>query len=339
MSAQLELQRVAKSYGDHRVLDDLDLVCGAGEFLVILGPSGCGKTTLLNIVAGIAAPDSGRVWSGGRDITALPPERRRFGMVFQHYALFPNLRVLDNILYGLPRGRRHRAEALDRAMELMDLTGLAPLADRYPSTLSGGQQQRVALARALAPRPDLLLLDEPLSSLDAKVRGSLATQLRELQRRTGVAAVMVTHDQHEAFAMADRIVLLNRGRVEQVDTPEGLYRRPASLFVADFIGRMNVLNLDAINDGRPTGIRYEDVVVRPPTEMTLDKPFTWVARVERANFMGSFRRLELLLNDFTTRVYADVSPEDGDGNFAEQSLVAVGFPRERWCALAGGAPA
>ncbi len=337
MTAQLELRNIVKSYGEHRALSDLSLACGRGEFLVILGPSGCGKTTLLNIVSGIVRPDSGRVLSRGRDITGLPPEKRNIGMVFQNYALFPNLRVVDNIVYGLGRAEWSRASALDRALELMEMTGIAPLADRYPSTLSGGQQQRVALCRALAPRPEILLLDEPLSSLDAKVRSSLARQLRELQRRTGVTAVMVTHDQGEAFSLADRVALLNGGEVEQIDTPEQLYTAPASLFAADFIGHMNIVSLPAVNGGLLTGIRYEDVRVMPPTEMTLAKPHTWVARVEGISFMGQFRRLELLLNDCVTRVFADVHFADCD--CAEQSLVAITLPRECWRPLNGGAEA
>ena len=189
----------------------------------------------------------------------------------------------------------------------------------------------------MAPRPEILLLDEPLSSLDAKVRSSLAQQLRELQRRTGVTAVMVTHDQSEAFSMADRVVLLNAGRVEQEGTPEQIYLAPASLFAADFIGHMNIVSLPSINHGLLTGIRYEDVRVTPPTEMTLEKPHTWVARVERISFMGQFRRLELLLNDCVTRVFADV--HFSDCACEEQSLVAVTLPRECWRPLAGGAGA
>jgi iron(III) transport system ATP-binding protein len=337
ITVRLELRNIVKSYGDTRALSDCSLACGTGEFLVILGPSGCGKTTLLNIISGIVRPDSGRVLSNGRDITNLPPEKRTFGMVFQNYALFPNLRVVDNIVYGLRRSEWSRGAALDRALELMEMTGIAPLADRYPATLSGGQQQRVALCRALAPRPGILLLDEPLSSLDAKVRSSLARQLRDLQRRTGVTAVMVTHDQSEAFSLADRVALLNAGKVEQDDTPERLYTAPASLFAADFIGHMNILSLPSINNGRLTGIRYEDVRVMPPTEMTLEKPHTWVARVERISFMGQFRRLELLLNDCVTRVFADA--HCADCACEEQSLVAVSLPRECWRPLSGGAEA
>jgi len=334
VTVQLKIKNISKSYGDNQVLVDLNLECNKGEFLVILGPSGCGKTTLLNIVSGIVRPDSGRIVSNGLDITDLPPEKRNFGMVFQNYALFPNLRVIDNILYGLKHSRRDKGAALDRALELMDLTGITPLADRYPSTLSGGQQQRVALARALAPRPEALLLDEPLSSLDAKVRSSLALQLAELQRRTGVTAIMVTHDQSEAFSLADRVILLNDGKVEQVGSPEEIYSAPVSLFAADFIGHMNILSLSSINDGRLTGIRYEDVKVSSPTEMTLEKPHTWVARVERVSFMGQFRRLELLLNDCVTRIFADVLLSDG--LYEDQSLVAVSLPREKWRSLSGG---
>ncbi len=335
---RLELRNIAKSYGGNQVLANLNAQCRKGEFLVILGPSGCGKTTLLNIVSGIVSPDSGNIFLGGNDITSLPPEKRGFGMVFQNYALFPNLRVVDNVMYGLKRSEWSRAKALDRAMALMEMAGIAPLANRFPSTLSGGQQQRVALARALAPEPNVLLLDEPLSSLDAKVRSSLALQLRELQRRTGVAAIMVTHDQSEAFSIADRIVILNRGGVEQAGTPREIYANPASLFIADFVGRMNILNIPSINNGRLTGIRYEDVNVTAPTEAALGTPYTWVARIERVCFMGQFVRLELLLNDFVTKIFADViSGIDGIDGYREQDLVAVRLPREKWRELDGGA--
>lgn len=328
----LELHAVTKSFGDHRVIDQLTLAFGKGEFSVVLGPSGCGKTTLLNLISGILRADSGRIVSGGRDITSLAPEKRNFGMVFQNYALFPNLRVIDNVAYGLQKPAWDKKAALERAVAMLEMAGIAPLADRYPATLSGGQQQRVALARALAPRPEVLLLDEPLSSLDAKVRTGLARNLRHLQRLTGVTAVMVTHDQSEAFSMADRVVLLNRGRVEQAGRPEEVYKNPATAFAADFVGHMNLIAMPAVADGKLTGVRYEDVVVQSPTEMTLEQPYTWVARVESISFMGQFRRLELLLNDYATRLFADVG---SDLEVAEQGLVAVSLPRDCWRPLEG----
>ncbi|MCS6945836.1 MAG: ATP-binding cassette domain-containing protein [Sutterellaceae bacterium] len=243
----MRIEAVCKRFGASTVLDGIDLAVGAGELVCLLGPSGCGKTTLLRIICGLERPDAGRIWLNGQDITAWPPARRRFGMVFQSYALFPNLTALGNVAYGL--GGMDRRFRERRARDMLELVGLAAHASKYPAQLSGGQQQRVALARALAPQPSLLLLDEPLSALDAQVRSLLRDEIRAIQRRLRVSAIMVTHDQEEALAIADRVVLMHRGRIEQQDTPRGLYLRPATPFAARFVGRVNLLRGMRLSDG------------------------------------------------------------------------------------------
>ena len=228
---------VGKQFGNFVALERVSLKVFPGEFVSFLGPSGCGKTTLLRAIAGLDPPTVGRIIQAGRDITALPPAQRDFGIVFQSYALFPNLSVADNIGYGLrgaawPKARKHQ-----RIRELLHLVGLSDQTAKYPAQLSGGQQQRVALARALAAEPGLLLLDEPLSALDAIVRLHLRQEIRSLQQRLGVTTVMVTHDQEEALSVSDRIVVMSQGRIEQIGTPEEVYCQPASAFVAGFVGR------------------------------------------------------------------------------------------------------
>jgi iron(III) transport system ATP-binding protein len=255
----LSVEGVGKSFGRFAALADVSLQVAAGEFVCFLGPSGCGKTTLLRAIAGLDPPSQGRIVQAGADITTLPPSARDFGIVFQSYALFPNLSVADNVGYGL-RGRLWpKPRRTSRVAELLDLVGLADQAAKFPAQLSGGQQQRVALARALAPEPGLLLLDEPLSALDAIVRHSLRAELRSLQRRLGITSIMVTHDQEEAMAIADRIVVMRGGRVEQVGTAEDLYERPASAFVAGFVGRSSAF--DAVAEGE--AIRTADGHVLP----------------------------------------------------------------------------
>jgi iron(III) transport system ATP-binding protein len=250
MTSFLSLRGIGKSFGATRVLDGIDLDIEPGEFVCLLGPSGCGKTTLLRIVCGIERADSGQILLGGQDIAGLPPAARGFGVVFQSYALFPNLTAAQNIAYGLhPTGALAR-EMAKRSREMLDLVGLTAHADKYPVQLSGGQQQRIALARALAPNPRLLLLDEPLSALDAQVRASLRSEIRALQKRLGIVTIMVTHDQEEALSMADRVVLMHDGRIEQAGTPDELYRQPRTRFVAGFVGRMNMLPATVLADGK-----------------------------------------------------------------------------------------
>lgn len=237
----LRIEHLTKMFGAFTALHDVSLEIFEGEFVCFLGPSGCGKTTLLRAIAGLDIQTSGRVEQAGRDISTLPPAERDFGIVFQSYALFPNLTVTKNVAYGLENRKLPRADIVARVTELLELVGLPEQGDKYPAQLSGGQQQRVALARALATSPGLLLLDEPLSALDAKVRVYLRHEIKSLQRRLGVTTVMVTHDQEEALTMADRIVVMNQGVIEQIGTPEQIYGTPATAFVADFIGSMNFI--------------------------------------------------------------------------------------------------
>ena len=236
---------------------DVSLAVGQGEFVCLLGPSGCGKTTLLRIVAGLETQSAGRIVQGERDISLLPPAQRDYGIVFQSYALFPNLSVEDNVGYGLVNRRLARGEIRNRVVELLKLVALPGSEKKYPSQLSGGQQQRIALARALATSPGLLLLDEPLSALDALERVRLRGEIRSLQKKVGVTTIMVTHDQEEALSMADRVVVMNHGVLEQIGTPREIYELPASPFVADFVGRVNVLSAVSLGDGRYRAGRLE----------------------------------------------------------------------------------
>ncbi|MEZ5774158.1 MAG: putative 2-aminoethylphosphonate ABC transporter ATP-binding protein [Hyphomicrobiaceae bacterium] len=235
----LRIRGLTKRFGSFVALNGVSLDVGEGEFVCFLGPSGCGKTTFLRAIAGLDIQDEGTVEQAGRDISALPASQRDFGIVFQSYALFPNLTVTRNVAYGLQNSGMRRDAVDKRVAELLSLVGLPDQGRKYPSQLSGGQQQRVALARALATSPGLLLLDEPLSALDAKVRVHLRHEVKQLQHRLGVTTIMVTHDQEEALTMADRIVVMNKGVIEQVGTPTEIYREPESLFVADFIGETN----------------------------------------------------------------------------------------------------
>lgn len=323
----LRLESITKSFDGNAALGGVSLSLLRGEFITILGPSGCGKTTLLNILSGVIPPDSGRIYLEDVDITARPPEKRNFGMVFQNYALFPNLTVAENIAYGLFAIPKEKARA--RASDLLTLTGLDGLESRYPLELSGGQRQRVALARALATNPAVLLLDEPLSALDAQVRMALGQELLRLQRETGITTVMVTHDQQEALALADRVVLMNEGSIVQAGTPQTLYTMPATPFAGDFIGHTNTLYLPECNNGNTAGIRYEDVRVAFPSEKILAQPNTWVGQVAHAALMGSYYRVEILLNNFRTRIYADVPRADLERPFTRSDLVAVTLPEDK----------
>ncbi|MEJ8814904.1 putative 2-aminoethylphosphonate ABC transporter ATP-binding protein [Variovorax ureilyticus] len=248
--AALEVIGVSKDFETFSALRDVHLKVNQGEMLCFLGPSGCGKTTLLRIIAGLETQTAGRIMQSGKDVSLLPPNQRDYGIVFQSYALFPNLTIAQNVGYGLVNNRARRAEIKARVDELLHLVGLPSSGAKYPSQLSGGQQQRVALARALATRPKLLLLDEPLSALDAMERIRLRGEIRRLQKQVGVTTIMVTHDQEEALSMADRIVVMNHGVIEQVGTPMEVYERPATPFVADFVGKVNVLQSVALGNQR-----------------------------------------------------------------------------------------
>jgi spermidine/putrescine transport system ATP-binding protein/putrescine transport system ATP-binding protein len=261
----VEVEHVGRSFGDVRALDDVSMTIRENEFFALLGPSGCGKTTLLRILAGFEHPDHGSVRLGGADLLALPPERRPINLMFQSYALFPHMSVERNIAYGLEREGRPRDEVRARVADVLATVGIAETAARRPSQLSGGQRQRVALARAIVKRPRLLLLDEPLSALDRKVREEMQLELKRLQHEVGITFVVVTHDQEEAMSMADRIAVMRHGRLEQLDGPIDLYERPVSLFVARFIGS-NDLFEGVATDG---GVDVAGVGLLPATSVAL----------------------------------------------------------------------
>jgi spermidine/putrescine ABC transporter ATP-binding subunit len=276
----LRIEHVSKSFAGISAVDNVSLDLAGGEFFSLLGPSGCGKTTLLRMLAGFERPTSGRIWIGGADVTELPPERRPTNLVFQSYALFPHLDVAANIAYGLRRERLSKEALAKRVAAAIALVRLDGLEHRRPDQLSGGQRQRVALARALAKRPRVLLLDEPLSALDKRLRETMQQELRALQRRVGITFVFVTHDQDEAFAMSDRIAVMDRGQVLQVATPEDLYRRPSCRQVASFVGAINLLpgkvgstsGASAIIDAGPLGrleILRQHEEIAPGTAVTV----------------------------------------------------------------------
>src|SRR5688572_10013915 len=241
MGEFLELTGIRKEFGDFAALKGVSLGVRQGELICFLGPSGCGKTTLLRIIAGLEVQSAGTIFQAGRDISRLPPMERDYGIVFQSYALFPNLTVADNVAYGLVNRKQPRAQREARVTERVAVVGMPESGAKYPAQLSGGQQQRVAIARALATSPGLLLLDEPPSALDARVRVRLRGEIRSLQQRVGITTVLVTHDQEEALSMADRIVVMKEGQIEQIGTPDEVYGRPATPFVADFVGKTNLL--------------------------------------------------------------------------------------------------
>ena len=240
--AFLKIEHLEKSFGPNRVVKDFNLQIEKGEFISLLGPSGCGKTTVLRMVAGFETPTSGAIHIDGKDVVDLRPNQRNIGMMFQAYALFPNLTVAQNVGFGLKVAGVDKAESARRVEEMLGLIGLPDLGNRYPFQLSGGQQQRVALARALAVRPRVLLLDEPLSALDAKIRVSLREEMRAIQQRLGITTIFVTHDQEEALSMSDRVVVMHQGVADQIGTPFEIYNRPATKFVANFVGTLNTID-------------------------------------------------------------------------------------------------
>jgi spermidine/putrescine ABC transporter ATP-binding subunit len=285
MVPDVELRGVSMAYGPTAVLHGVDLEVHKGEFLSLLGPSGCGKTTTLNLIAGFLVPTRGTVSLGGRVVNDVPPYRRNTGMVFQSYALFPHMNVFDNVAFGLRIRRRPAAEQARRVREVLELVQLAGFADRPVRQLSGGQQQRVAIARALAIDPLVLLMDEPLSNLDAALRRQMRVELRRLQRQVGVTTVFVTHDQEEALTLSDRLVVMNAGRIEQVGTPIELYRRPRTGFVAGFLGHPNFLVGDVVErEGESLTVRVGAYAVRarPTGSMPVGTRVAVVLRAESA---------------------------------------------------------
>jgi putative spermidine/putrescine transport system ATP-binding protein len=307
LSILLELDGVCVTYGGVTALHPLSVTVQPGEFFCLLGPSGCGKTTTLNVIAGFLGVAGGRVMLGGEDVVALPPQKRRIGVVFQQYALFPHMTVSANIGYGLKVSRHDAADTARRVGDLLKLVRLEGKGDRYPRQLSGGEQQRVAIARALAIEPRLLLLDEPLSNLDARLREEMRNELKRIQKTTGLTTIFVTHDQEEAFGVGDRVAVLNRGRLEQVGTPHQIYREPLTHFVANFIGRSNKLKV-RIPEGEPGTIESQGqrfacrrargpavagyILYLRPEELRLSKlpsqPNSVSARIAEISFGGAF---------------------------------------------------
>jgi ABC-type Fe3+/spermidine/putrescine transport system ATPase subunit len=337
----LSIDGVSKSFGSTPVLDGVHVDVEAGELVSLLGPSGCGKTTTLNVVAGFLPADTGRVLLAGTDVTAVPPYRRDTAVVFQNYALFPHLRVRDNVAYGLRARKLPAADVASRVREALTFMDIAGLADRYPGQLSGGQQQRVAVARAVAVRPRVLLMDEPLSNLDAKLRQEIRLELRALQQRLEQAVLFVTHDQEEALSISDRIAVLNAGRVEQVGSPSEVFERPRTVFVADFMGVENIFP-GTVVDGRyrtadgldlpvpsagpadHVGIRPSAVRLAPAGEPT---PSGHKARVTGRVYLGDSVRYHLELEPGAIAVVAE-RPRSAGGSWEAGDAVLASFAAE-----------
>jgi iron(III) transport system ATP-binding protein len=350
----LRVEHISKRFGSCTALDDISFTAGRGDFICVLGPSGCGKTTLLRVVAGLELQDAGRVVIQGKDVSRLPVSRRNVGIVFQSYALFPNLTAEGNVGYGLKNRKNGKKALKDRVQELLDLVSLSGMGFKFPAQLSGGQQQRVALARAMALSPDLLLLDEPLSALDAQVRVMLRGEIKQLQQRLGVTTLMVTHDQEEALTMADHILVIDRGAMVQQGTPLEVYHKPATPFVASFIGSMNFL-ANAVKEGggsfrigevglqvangyqnispgeRVTvAFRPEDVVVRRPGDAGTN---LLTAQVHDLEFRGPLYRVTLgipLGGSISHTVQADIQTEVIRRlNLHQQMEIVIQLPPDR----------
>lgn len=322
--AFLQINNVTKTFGSTEAVKEFNLDIEKGELVSFLGPSGCGKTTTLRMVAGFEIPTAGHIVINGQDITNMPPNQRDVGMVFQSYALFPNMTVAGNIGFGLKVMKKQPEEIKQRVKEMLELINMPDYGDRYPSQLSGGQQQRVALARALALRPEVLLLDEPLSALDAKIRVSLRSEIRSIQQKLGITAVYVTHDQEEALSLSDRVVVMNAGRMEQVGSPFEIYNFPQTTFVANFVGTLNAVEAEVIDpqantlridgvllqaakglEGKRTGDRVM-IAIRPErlSFASEQKKANLIdAVIENITFLGSIVRVQVILGG--TRYYMD----------------------------------
>lgn len=283
----LKVENATKIFGTKKVLNDINLEIEEGEFLCLLGPSGCGKTTLLRIIAGLEDVDNGKVFLENDDITKLSPDKRGFGIVFQSYALFPNMTASRNIAFALEQKKISKKNIISKVNEVLEIVGLIEEANKYPMELSGGQQQRIALARAIALEPKLLLLDEPMSALDAKVRTKLRADIKRLQKKLKITTIMVTHDQEEAITMADRIAVLNGGDIMQIGTPQEIYERPSNLFTAKFIGDTNCITIDK-----------EIYTIRPEhIHISKDNACDNTGKILNIEFRGSFVRVEISPNN------------------------------------------
>ena len=298
MRVGLKVSNVTKVYDKNIALNQINLEINPGEFVCLLGPSGCGKSTLLRIMAGLDTPTSGKVFINDRDVTKLPPSRRNFGIMFQSYALFPNLTAFENVAYGLRNKKIRNRDITERVDRLFDMIKLSNAKNRLPAQLSGGEQQRIALARALATDPDFLLLDEPLSALDAKVRIDLRKQICAIQKQMGLTTIMVTHDQDEALTMADRIIVMNKAVIMQGGTPEEIYQHPENPFVADFIGSINFIDK---KKNKMTGVSDSDLYAIRPEKIHLSRENTASginAIIEEIEFRGSFYRVTAKIERF-----------------------------------------
>jgi iron(III) transport system ATP-binding protein len=331
MHRGVTIERVSFGYGETAVLEDVSLEVARGEFFAFLGPSGSGKTTLLRLVAGFGQPSTGRILIGERDVTDLPPWSRNVGMVFQSYALWPHMTVAKNVAFGLEQRKLARADIANKVAAALDLVGLTALAGRRPAQLSGGQQQRVALARTIVIEPEVLLLDEPLSNLDAKLRVEMRSELRQLQRKLGITAIYVTHDQEEANAIADRIAVLDNGRIQQIGTPVELYDRPANRFVATFLGTANLID-GRIEGGRflADGIAIDGVAgaagpacisVRPQDVSVVAADRGVAATVAEREFLGGVTRYRMRLGPQT--IVVDVPHRRDGGTYEIGATVGV----------------
>jgi iron(III) transport system ATP-binding protein len=320
----VDIEGVNLSYGPTHVLKDIDLSIRPGELFAFLGPSGCGKTTLLRLIAGFAQAQAGRVLLDGQDVAMLPPWKRDVGMVFQSYALWPHMTVAQNVAFGLEERRRPRAEITARVARALELVGLSAYAQRRPAQLSGGQQQRVALARTIAVEPKVLLLDEPLSNLDAKMRVSVRRDLRELQQRLGLTTIFVTHDQEEANTICDRIAVMEAGTIRQVGTPMELYERPANLFVAGFLGSANILDGGVgvtVPAGQRLVFRPQHASLSPAAGAAMSGPVT------HREFLGATVRYGVRIGD--GEVLVDVPFQSGAELRTIGETVGVALPPER----------
>ena len=332
-SKELSIHGISRRFGDVVALDAMDLEIQAGELVALLGPSGCGKTTALRIVAGLERTDSGKVVLQGKDVTRTPAHQRNMGMVFQSYSLFPNLTAQENVAFGLSMRKVPKEKRLARARELLELVGLNSHSARFPHQLSGGQQQRVALARALAIEPDVLLLDEPLSALDAQVRSNLREEIRRLQLSLGTTTLFVTHDQEEAMAIADRVGVMNHGRLEQIATPDALYIKPATAFVASFVGVMNRLPGRLFQGGvEVLGSKLETMEAWPshgdvvamirPEKISVEKNGPdFNAKVVTRSFLGASSRV--VCETHEGAMVQSLMPSSASGDLHPEDLVSL----------------
>jgi putative spermidine/putrescine transport system ATP-binding protein len=337
-SNTLQITGLSRQFGNVLALDDFNLSLGKGELVALLGPSGCGKTTALRIVAGLEREDSGQVILGDRDITNVPAHQRNMGMVFQAYSLFPNLTVEENVAFGLQMRKVDKAKRMKKAHELLDLVGLDSQSKRYPHQLSGGQQQRVALARALAFEPDVLLLDEPLSALDAQVRANLREEIRRLQLSLGTTTLFVTHDQEEAMAISDRVGVMSHGKLEQIASPDTLYNSPATAFVAGFVGTMNriVTKLSQGNvtifgksvPAKSTGFSDGDVIalLRPEKVVIAQESRSPNATVITRSFLGAASQITCRTQD--GNIIQSLMPSYESGELHPGSQVTLSTTQE-----------